>query len=117
MDWYVAKIVFRILQDCEQTGQFDEQLRLIYADNFHEALEKAQSIGTKEEETFLNKKGEPVKWMFVNVPELRKLEKVTDGVELHSRTEEQADAEHYTEMIHKKARSIQMKTLLQVLNL
>ena len=117
MDWYIAKIVFRIEHEQEQKAQFDEQLRLIQAENEPEALEKAQELGAKGSETFLNEKQESVKWVFVNVAELQKLNNITDGMELDSRTEEQEDAERYTNMIHKKARNIQMRTFLQVLSI
>jgi len=117
MNWYISKIVFRIMRSEEKRAQFDEQLRLIEAESQQEAFEKAQAIGLKEEETFLNEEQKPVRWKFVNVAELQKLNNITDGMELQSRTEEQEDAERYTNMIHQKARAIQMKTLLQVLTI
>ena len=117
MNWYTAKIVFRIICKEEKTAQFDEQLRLIEASNQQEAFEKAQAIGIKEEETFLNHEQKSVQWQFINVAELQKLNNITDGIELQSRTEEQEDAERYTNMIHQKARIIQMKTLQQLLTI
>ncbi len=48
MNWYLTKIVYRII--CGQgnhTAQFDEQLRLIQADNAQEAFEKSAALGAK----------------------------------------------------------------------
>ena len=48
MNWYVAKIVFRIMSgDGNHHAQFDEQLRLISADDELQAFEKATAIGIK----------------------------------------------------------------------
>ena len=45
MNWYMAKIVFRIIcGEGHHTPQFDEQLRLIGATNEEEAFEKAKAI-------------------------------------------------------------------------
>jgi len=55
MSWYLTKIVYRII--CGQGNhapQFDEQLRLIEADNAQEAFEKSSELGRKEEDNFYN---------------------------------------------------------------
>ncbi|HEV3251858.1 MAG TPA: DUF4288 domain-containing protein, partial [Puia sp.] len=45
MNWYLAKIVFRIIcGEGQHIPQFDEQLRLIEAGNEVEAFEKATNI-------------------------------------------------------------------------
>ncbi|MEJ0081220.1 MAG: DUF4288 domain-containing protein [Puia sp.] len=53
MSWYLTKIVYRII--CGQgnhTAQFDEQLRLIEADNSQEAFEKLQHWAKKKKINF-----------------------------------------------------------------
>ncbi len=46
MKWYLAKLVFRIIcGEGEHTAQFDEQLRLIKANNKEEAFHKAKRVG------------------------------------------------------------------------
>ena len=46
MNWFMAKIVYRIIcGEGDHTPQFDEQLRLIVADNEEEALKKGYAIG------------------------------------------------------------------------
>ena len=65
MNWYLAKLVFRILcGDGKHTAQFDEQLRLILAGSKEEAFHKAQAIGKNDEEMFFNHKG-PVSAMAI----------------------------------------------------
>jgi hypothetical protein len=57
MNWYLSKIVFRIVcGNGDHTPQFDEQLRLVSAETKEEAFRKAQQMGKKEEETFYNRK-------------------------------------------------------------
>src|SRR5690349_1088525 len=88
MNWYIAKIVFGITTETSQKQQFDEQLRLIYADSLEEAFLKARTIGLSEEDSFLNDKNHLVKWEFINVPELTLVKNLEDGVEVHSRIHE-----------------------------
>lgn len=118
MNWYLAKIVYRIIcGDGNHTAQFDEQLRLIYAVNKEEAFNKAQQTGKKEEETFYNLKQELVKWQFVNVSELYRVGEMIDGAELYSRIEEREDGDMYTEIVNKKAQGILHSDSHQLLQL
>ena len=51
MNWYVAKIVFRIVSgDGNHHAQFNEQLRLISAESEHQAFEKAAAIGINSQD-------------------------------------------------------------------
>ena len=51
MNWYIAKIVFRIITgDGNHMPQFDEQLRLINANNEEEAFEKIIDYFDEQEE-------------------------------------------------------------------
>jgi hypothetical protein len=71
------------------TLQFDEQLRLIQADDREEALHKAVQIGRKEEECFRNIKGELVRWIFRGVTHIHLMkQELYDGAELFSSTGE-----------------------------
>ena len=68
MNWYLAKIVYRIIcGEGNHVGQFDEQLRLVTASNKEDAFQKAQFIGKQEEEFFLNDRQQLVQWQFINV--------------------------------------------------
>ena len=118
MNWYLAKIVYRIIcGNGDHTAQFDEQLRLIYATNKEDAFNKAQHTGKKEEETFYNLKQELVQWQFINVSELYKVGEMIDGAELYSRIEEKDDGDSYEEIINKKAQGILHSDSHQLLQL
>src|SRR6476620_96612 len=107
MNWYIAKIVFRIITgDGNHMPQFDEQLRLINANNEEEAIEKAQLLGHEEEDSFMNQKNQTVKWTFINIPELNRLPSLSDGIEIYSRVNEYENAKRYIDTVHKKAGNI-----------
>jgi hypothetical protein len=107
MNWYLTKFVFRIIcGDGNHTPQFDEQLRLVSAENKSAAIKKAQLIGESEEEIFLNIKKQQVQWNFINVSEIYKLGELIDGAELYSRIEERGDADNYIELVNKRASGI-----------
>jgi len=105
MNWYVAKIIFRIISgDGNHNPQFDEQLRLIEAGNEAEAFEKANSIGFAGEDSFLNARKETVKWQFIAVTEVSGIADLNDGAELYYRLHEVQDAAAYIERAkHKSA--------------
>jgi hypothetical protein len=108
MNWFLAKISYRIVcGDGDHTPQFDEQLRLIEAENETAAFEKAKTIGEQEQEMFLNDRQRLVQWQFVNVCELYKISALIDGAELYSRIQETENADLYMEVVHKKAAHIQ----------
>ena len=118
MDWYLVKVVFRIIcGDGEHTAQFDEQLRLINATSKEEAFHKAQMLGLKEQEVFFNQQEQLVQWQFVSISELYRLDKLEDGAELYSRIEEKDNAESYMHIIHTKAEQIRFGNTLEMLNL
>lgn len=105
MEWYLAKLVYRIICGTgNHSAQFDEQLRLIYAEDELHAFNKAHLIGEKEQDSFQNKNDQPVYWKFINVTELHKLEELTDGAEVYSRIYEDEDGDNYQQTIQVKAR-------------
>jgi hypothetical protein len=107
MNWYLAKLVFRIIcGDGDHTPQFDEQLRLISAASMEGAFEKAQLTGQKEQETFYNRKQQLVQWQFINVSELYEISELIDGAELYSRIEEKDNAQSYIHIVNQKAENI-----------
>jgi hypothetical protein len=118
MNWYLTKIVFRIIcGDGNHTAQFDEQLRLVSAKNKKDAFEKAQQLGKHEEETFFNTKQQPVQWKFINVSEIYKLGELMDGAELYSCIKERDDADNYIEMVNRKAVGILQSDSHEILQL
>jgi hypothetical protein len=118
MNWYLAKIVFRIIcGDGQHTPQFDEQLRLVGAADEDEAFYKAQALGAQEEDSFLNIQNKEVQWQFINVSELYRLSALIDGAEMYSRIRETDKAEEYIDLIHRKAAFIQEKQTHKLLQL
>lgn len=103
-NWFLVKIVFRIIcGDGNHTPQFDEQLRLIYAEDELHAFQKARRLGEREQDQFLNAVEKPVRWKFIDVCELHKLDKLVDGAEMYSKICEQESAAVYIRNMHLKA--------------
>ncbi|HEY0040697.1 MAG TPA: DUF4288 domain-containing protein [Flavisolibacter sp.] len=103
MDWYLVKIVYRIIcGEGKHIPQFDEQVRIVMAENCSEALEKGRMIGRQEEETFYNNREQLVQWKFINVTELHPLTELTDGAEVFSQIKEIDHAEDYCNFTHHK---------------
>jgi len=104
MKWYLAKLVYRIVcGDGNHTPQFDEQLRLVLADDELHAFQKARSMGEKEQDNFLNAHLKPVHWKFIDVPEIYQLSGLIDGAEMYSRIREEDDADIYIRITQLKA--------------
>jgi len=118
MNWYLAKMVFRIIcGEGEHTPQFDEQLRLVSGNSKEEAFEKAKQIGQKEEDTFYNRKQQLVQWQFINISEFYKISELIDGAELYSRIEEKENADGYIYTVNQKAENIFFTQAHQLLKL
>ncbi len=118
MKWYLAKIVYQIVcGDGDHLGQFDEQLRLIYANTAEEAFIKGCAVGKKEEEIFYNQRQQLVTWRFINVPELHSLSPLTDGAEVFSWINEVDDADAYCSFVHTKANELKKRKKEPLINL
>ncbi|RZA00069.1 MAG: DUF4288 domain-containing protein [Sphingobacteriaceae bacterium] len=110
MNWYVTKLIFRIISgDGQHPAQFDEQLRLINADSEHTAFEKAKKIGLDIQETFNRAQKQVVKWLFVDVTEINPLNGLSDGTELHYQIHEAKDADLYIAWAHHKSALLTIK--------
>lgn len=118
MNWYITKIVYRIIcGEGEHPAQFEDQLRLISAGNEDEALTKAYTIGRNEEFSFYNHNEQQVQWKFVNVSELIKVSEWTDGAELYSTITEVDNASAFIKLVNDKSAALQHKQSRQLLNL
>src|SRR4051812_36848871 len=107
MNWFLAKIIYRITcGDGQHQPQFDEQLRLVWAEDEPDALERAVALGLLGEERFRNKHEQLVSWTFVNIPELYPLQALMDGAEIYSQIRETDDAASYINFVHYKAHCI-----------
>ena len=108
MKYYLAKINYQIITGSnDHTAQFDEQLRLIIADDEPEAFEKARSIGYREEESFYNERQQLVRWQFIDASELHHLDMMVDGAEIYSSIKEVDDPDNYIAWTHHKAEFLQ----------
>ncbi|MCR8557401.1 DUF4288 domain-containing protein [Mucilaginibacter sp. BJC16-A38] len=104
MNWYTAKIIFRIISgDGNHCAQFDEQLRLIEADCEASAITKANSIGVAAQDSFLNAKKETVRWEFIAVTEVNGIADLADGNEVYYRLYETPEPEVYIAMARNKS--------------
>jgi len=118
MKWYLAKIVYRILcGDGSHAPQFDEQLRLIKADDDLHAFQKARLIGEREEDNFLNNIQKPVHWQFIDVSEIHELNDLADGAEMYSRIKEEDDADIYVKLVHLRATHLLESSMHQSIRL
>jgi hypothetical protein len=118
MQWYLAKLIYRIIcGDGDHVAQFDEQLRLIQADDTLHAFQKARRLGEQEEDNFLNASDKPVHWKFIDVAELHKLDKLIDGAEMYSRICEQDDPDIYVRITHLKATHLLENSTIETFHL
>ncbi len=107
MNWYLTKIIYRIIcGDGNHTAQFDEQLRLISAEDDLHAFIKARQLGHREEDSFLNNNRKPVLWKFIDVAEIHLLSDLNDGAEVYSRIKEEDDADVYTSVTYLRAKHL-----------
>jgi hypothetical protein len=118
MNWYLSKIIFRIIcGEGDHTPQFDEQLRLIAARDEEEAFDKALAIGEKEQDAFYNHEQQLVQWKFINVAELYRFSGLLDGAEMYSRIHETDDADAYIDQTQRRADHIRTCTTHKMLRL
>ncbi|MEO6456007.1 MAG: DUF4288 domain-containing protein [Ginsengibacter sp.] len=104
MKWYLAKLIYRIIcGEGNHKPQFDEQLRLISAEDDLAAFQKARVTGHREQDTFLNNAQKLVHWKFIDVSELHPLNELTDGAEIYSRVYEEDDADNYIKITQMRA--------------
>ena len=104
MNWYLAKLIFQVRSDeGTHTPQFDEQWRLIRADEVAWAFEKASVLGRLDESSFLNERSEMVSCKFIEVVDIHLISTLEDGVQLFSSTEEPLDASAYIEEVKLKS--------------
>lgn len=88
MNWYLVKFVFQIMNGAKSTVQFDEQLRLVRADEAEWALEKANVLGWLEQSSFKSGYGSQVAWKFAGIADIQNINRLYDGAQLHGNTVE-----------------------------
>jgi hypothetical protein len=112
MKWFLAKLVFRIIcGNGNHTAQFNEQVRLIFAEDELHAFHKARLLGDGD----CLKEGSiaGVQWKFIDVSELHALEQSSDGAEIFSNIREDANAALYIRTTQKTAAHLLQRSLHQ----
>lgn len=100
MKWYIAKLVFQVINgDGLHTPQFDEQWRLIKADEITWAHEKARVLGWMEQGRFDAEHQKEAERKFIEVAEIQQITTMEDGVQLYSTTEKPLDANAYVDLV------------------
>ena len=114
MKWFLAKLIFRIV--CGQgnhTAQFEEQLRLINAEDELHAFHKARLLGEADCKQDISVNSVAVKWIFIDVSELHALTCASEGAEIFSMIKEEADPNLYIRSIQKMASHLLQQGLHQ----
>jgi hypothetical protein len=77
---FTAQIIYRI--ECEglPTDQYEEQWRLVYAEDERQALNMARESGKNEESTFIDRQGRTMCWRMVAVKDLQPVELKNGGL-------------------------------------
>ncbi len=80
MKSFTAQIIYRI--ECEglPTDQYEEQWRLVYADNEVSALGEAKKAGLGEEATFIDRHGRTICWKMLAVKDVQPIELTNGGL-------------------------------------
>jgi hypothetical protein len=104
MNWYLAKLVYRIIcSDVDNRSEFDEQLRLLFAEDELHAFQKARLLGDKETYSQTGLEETLIEWKFIDVSELHKIDIGTDGAEMYSHISIQDNPDVYIRNTHKRA--------------
>ncbi len=80
MSSFTAQIIYRIECDGLPTDQYEEQWRLVYADNEDQALLIARETGTNEETTFIDRHGRTMCWRMLAVKDIQPVELKNGGL-------------------------------------
>ena len=100
MNWYLARLVFQVRSSEEtHTPQFEEECRLIHADEASWAYEKASVLGRLDARGILNYDQLMEAKKFIDVADLCLIGKWEDGAKLFSVIEKPKDANAYLEQI------------------
>lgn len=77
---FTAQIIYRIECEGMPTDQYEEQWRLIYADDITTALTEARNTGFGEETTFIDRHGRSICWKMLAVKDIQPIELTNGGL-------------------------------------
>lgn len=112
MNWYLVKLVFRILcGDGQHQAQFDEQWKLLRAADGRTALKQAYDLGEKEGAVFMNRQDVRIQWRFLGVVAMKQVDLGSGQAELCSCTHEPEDELTYLSKIRRQASLLRTEEL------
>lgn len=114
MNWYISKIIFHIkpYQEDSKSREFDEQIRLIQAEDLHEAYFKASAIGKEEESNFSDQN---IKWQFIAIADLKQLQNLENGAKIFTSSKETNSYVSYIHYVKQKEKFILSKAQNNIL--
>jgi len=71
---FIAQLIYRIECEGQSTDQYEEQWRLIYAEDELSALDEARRVAKDEEATLIDRHGRTIVWKLLAVKDLRAAE-------------------------------------------
>ena len=77
---FTAQIIYRIECEGMPTDQYEEQWRLVFAENEELALFEARDTGRNEESTFIDRHGRTICWRMLAVQEEQQVELPPGGL-------------------------------------
>lgn len=80
MKAFTAQIIYRIECDGHFTDQYEEQWRLVFAEDELQAVTEARNTGYHEETTFVDRHGRTIFWRMLAVKDLQPVELVNGGL-------------------------------------
>jgi len=109
---YLAKLVFNIVTlQANNRMQFEEQLRLVEAEDLEEAFLKARAIGIGQEEIIYREGTPATKWEFVDIADLIAVPELGNGAEIYSLIHETKESREYIHSVHQRGMAIRLSAL------
>jgi hypothetical protein len=106
---YLAKLVFNIVTlQADNRMQFEEQLRLVEAEDLEEAFLKARAIGIGQEEIIYRAGTPATKWEFIDVADLIPVPALGNGAEIYSQIHETKESREYIHSVHQRGMAIRL---------
>ena len=112
MKWWLVKIVYRFIYgNGQHIAQFNEQLRMITAEDELHAFQKARLIGEREATT-VQYNDIQLSWKFIDVIDISAVSNIKDGEEIWSVINEETDAAMYIRTTQQQSKALLEKGIL-----
>ena len=112
MKWWLVKIVYLFIYgNGKHIAQFNEQLRMITAEDELHAFQKARLIGEREATT-VHYNDIQLSWKFIDVIDISAVSNIKDGEEIWSVINEETDAAMYIRSTQQQSKALLEKGIL-----